>query len=211
MELLLTVKEYFLITGRGMLITPTLDYAKDRLFIPFSAQVTIQSPDNEAITLTAEFFREHDHIAGGGYIFPVLFPEGTKELVPVGSQVFVSKELFQYLRGELHTDTDSIRWLEPWSAINNSKSGTIIERELYKEVSKGHVLYRQPMRAIGRRQDKDDFVFEFGLSSQLAVVHLTFASKPELPPFPTMHMYHDITEFIDMRMKPDHEAFKGNM
>ena len=103
MELLLTVDNHFLVKDRGLVITPDLDRPRSFLFIPFREQVVIQSPDRDAITLTAEFNvvlfvigREDDPR------IVIMFPEGSKELIPIGSQVFVTQELSQYLKGEYH-------------------------------------------------------------------------------------------------------------
>ena len=211
MELLLTVEDHFLIKGRGLVITPLLNYPENIPIRPFSDQVVIRPPNRDEIKLTVNFAIEQFVIDRGGgdanRHIVIMYPEGTKELIPVGTQVFVTQELLHYIKGELHTDTDSIIWLEPWSPINDSKTCVNIERQLYREIGKEHLLFKKPMRVIGRSQEKDEFLFEYGLSTQLAVVHLTFRSKPENPPFPTTDMYKDIIEFIEKRMKPDHEAF----
>jgi hypothetical protein len=217
MELLLTVDQHFLIKGRGLTVLPLIDYPTDFLYKPFLDQVVVRPPEKDEITFTAKFNLEHHtgHYPNGeiwdaDYIVLQL-PEGTKELVPVGTQVFVTQELLHYIKGEIHTDTHSISWLEPWSEIEDPKICWDIERELYREIGKGHSLFMQPMRAIGRSQDKDNFLFEFGLSSRLAVVHLTYSWISKRPPYPITYLYNDITEFVEKRMKPDHDAFTGTM
>jgi hypothetical protein len=210
MQLLLTVDNHYLLKGQGLIITPLLDHPENITIRPFSDQVVIRPPHTNEIKLTAEFMIDQFVTDRGGGVarrVVIMFPHGTKELIPVGTQILVTQELLHYIKGELHIDTDSIVWLEPWSPINDSKTRMNVERELYKEIRQGHLLYRQPMRAIGRSQEKNIFLFEYGLSLKLAVVQLTFRRFLTVPLLPTTDIYRDLIEFIDKRMKPDHEAY----
>jgi hypothetical protein len=103
---LLIVEDHFLITGRGLVLTPLLDLPPDdRRFIPFTDEVLIRRPDGSEQRFPAHFWLEHFYRRGGksGYNIPVVLPTGTKETVPIGSRVFVSEQAHSRLRGEVRS------------------------------------------------------------------------------------------------------------
>lgn len=62
-----------------------------------------------------------------------------------------------------------------WFEVSE-KEGTGFEAELKKEVCALHPLHGQQARCIGRRKDRDDYLFLFPASSRpVAVVHLTWS------------------------------------
>ena len=62
-------------------------------------------------------------------------------------------------------------WLEV-----SDKEAAGFEAELKKEVCALHPLHEQQARCIGRRKDRDDFLFLFpGSARPVAVVHLTWS------------------------------------
>ena len=100
-----------------------------------------------------------------------------------------------------------IEWLEPWDSLCTEPSS--FEEELYKEIGEGHILYGKNVSAMGRRYDKDDFLFLIDDSDfSFAVVHLTFSRKRENNPnFPTTKVFKNLDDWTENCMMPDHEEF----
>ncbi len=68
--------------------------------------------------------------------------------------------------------------LDPWYALTNDGSGLVAE--LNRELSKHSEIYGLKAKAIARRDDCDDVLFEIeGRQEKLAVVHLTWSGKTE--------------------------------
>lgn len=99
--------------------------------------------------------------------------------------------------------------LVPWHPIEDRSSVESLVRELYLELSARHVLFGLRARAIARRQDCDDVLFELlDGSGRLAVVHLTWALHPEPDPrWPQTEIYGDWSQFEHDRMRPDAEEW----
>ena len=106
-------------------------------------------------------------------------------------------------------EIDEIKWLEPWSAVVDDGMRAMLESELAKEVGRGHLLFQRPTRALARRYDQDDVLYAVGSPAQLAVVHLSYAAKPDQPPWPSTTLFDNLTAFIEGRMKPDHDEYAG--
>jgi hypothetical protein len=102
---------------------------------------------------------------------------------------------------------DGFAYRPPWRAAD-----TPLEEQLRREVPRGHVLYGLSARAVARRQDNDDVLFElFGadLLAGFALVHLDWRSRPgrftEWPhtvPFPTFD------DWVRGCMNPDAEEWE---
>jgi hypothetical protein len=107
------------------------------------------------------------------------------------------------------TETTKVEWLEPWSAVIDDKMRATLEAELIAEVAQGHTLFQRPARAIARRDDQDDVLYAVGTPSELAVVHLSYAARPDRPPLPTTAIFESMAAFIQDRMKLDHDEFAG--
>jgi len=84
----------------------------------------------------------------------------------------------------------------PWMAVFEGDAASL-EQELAREVGPGHRLAGRTVRAIARRADQDDVLFELLDSGECAVVHLTWGARPEQPPFPSTRTY------------PSMEAWRG--
>lgn len=84
-----------------------------------------------------------------------------------------------------------------WSEIKNSK-GTF-EKELDKEINKGHILYGIKVREIAHREDCDDVLFLLmDGTNRYAVVHLTWArSVEDNSSFPRTKIYDSIIDLIN--------------
>ena len=103
MELLLTVEDHFLIKGRGLVVLPWLDYPENRRFKSFSDEVVIRRPDETEERCLGYFLNMHLNFGSRGSktVISLQFPEGTKETVPIGSQIFASEGIWQKLQGEV--------------------------------------------------------------------------------------------------------------
>ena len=103
-----------------------------------------------------------------------------------------------------------MEWLEPWWPTDGkgAEFQQIFERQLKLELSSGHELYGVPVKLIGRHGGCDDALFEFlDDSGQVAVVHLTWARRPETPPWPATAIYGSLEEWAEQRMKPEYEEW----
>lgn len=76
---------------------------------------------------------------------------------------------------------ESFAFPEHWMAV--TQSATSLETELRKEMIEGHPLFSLPIRAIAKRRDSDDVLFEVDSPNfRFAKVHLTFLGLPEKKP-----------------------------
>jgi hypothetical protein len=101
-------------------------------------------------------------------------------------------------------------WLHPWQSVDDWTPGQRkqTETQLNVEVGSMHPLYKTPVRLIGVRCDCDDTLFQLNDGTgRFAVVHLTFRPSQEPMPWPETQLYVSIEDFIDARMRPDHEEF----
>jgi hypothetical protein len=105
------------------------------------------------------------------------------------------------------TDVGQVAWLEPWSPLVDSRHAAKLERELTKEVARGHVLFGRVARALAVRGDQDEVLFEVANPVQFAVVHLSWVAGSDRSPWPRTTLFQTIAEFVDTRMTPDHEEF----
>lgn len=99
----------------------------------------------------------------------------------------------------------SVQWLEPWYPVDIRSE--FFELELYKEVAACHALYGKKVKAVARRCDRDDFLFELeGCPYKYALVHLTW-NKETTPQYPHTVLYRDIEEWIHQRMEKDYQEY----
>jgi len=99
-------------------------------------------------------------------------------------------------------ELQNLTWLEPWHPVAAG-----LEAELEREVGEGHPLFGREAVAVGRRFDCDDVLFYLpGGGPPLAVVHLTWAGRREKSPeFPQTEFYGSVNDWVERRMRPDHE------
>ena len=95
-------------------------------------------------------------------------------------------------------DIETMTWLVPWHPIAGGCPDDSTAKELYSELCKNHVLFGLKARPIARRQDCDDVLFELlDDSGRFAVVHLTYAQRPETDPrWPETVIYTDWAQFV---------------
>jgi hypothetical protein len=98
--------------------------------------------------------------------------------------------------------------LEPWVALD-AVAAAASEAELMREASPGHAAHRMSVKAVARRLDCDDVLFLVDAkTTACAVVHLTWSRRPKNDPkWPTLARYSSIEEWVEKRMKPDHEDY----
>jgi hypothetical protein len=73
-----------------------------------------------------------------------------------------------------------LQLVAPWEPIDPAMAAKY-EDEYATEIAKGHPLYGVPVRAVGRRNDCDDVLFELLRHlCDYAVVHLTWSGQEEL-------------------------------
>ena len=83
-----------------------------------------------------------------------------------------------------------LEFTTPWERVED---GARLEAELAKEVSKLHPLHGKNMRAVAKRIDRDDVIFAG--PDCIALVHLTWKSKPESDPrWPSTYLFESIEE-----------------
>ncbi len=101
---------------------------------------------------------------------------------------------------------DEIVYLEPWESIDENSH--VFEQELQKELQKSHILFGEHLRAIGRRVDNDDYLFEIIETKKLAVVHLTWNGKnEETSLYPLTEIYNHWTDVFEKRILQDNKDF----
>jgi|SRR3954468_9776453 hypothetical protein len=100
-------------------------------------------------------------------------------------------------------------FLIPWHDVGTSASQ--LELELQSEVGLGHPLKNKPMRAIATREDCDDVLFVGSDDPTLvAVVHLTYANRPEPDPrWPNTTFFTSLQDWFEREMRADHDDFNG--
>jgi hypothetical protein len=97
-----------------------------------------------------------------------------------------------------------LRWVAPWQQVEPPAHADASLAKLLRELSPGHPLAGLPLRAIGRRPDRDDVLFavEDG-TGRVASVHLTWRAAPESLPCPVASLYDDISAWASAARQTD--------
>ena len=100
-----------------------------------------------------------------------------------------------------------MEFLEPWMPAGPNAHR--FEEELAAELGAGHPLKGRAMKAIAKRQDCDDVLFVSTDDPKVvAVVHLTYANRPESDPrWPQTTMFASIEDWMERGMQQDHDDF----
>jgi hypothetical protein len=101
-------------------------------------------------------------------------------------------------------DFKDFPWIAPWQPIS-SRGREAYEHELRLELSLSHPLFEVRATAIARTSHGDDVLFLLhDHGAQLAVVHLTFQSRPEPEAkWPSVVFYRDLDHWIMRGMLRD--------
>ena len=101
---------------------------------------------------------------------------------------------------------DEFTYSEPWFGVTDLREREAIERELRRELPRGHVLFDCIVHVVARRRDCDDVAVRMSGSEQIAVVHLTWSHEPpEQLPSPETDVYLNLQAF-QVRMEADREG-----
>jgi hypothetical protein len=102
---------------------------------------------------------------------------------------------------------ESFQYLEPWVSVSDEVDH--LESELRREISPEHPLFKFKTRALARRVDCDDILFEIeSHESPFAVVHLTFSGSRENDShWPYTKFFQSFQEWIDSCMMLDHQDY----
>lgn len=94
-------------------------------------------------------------------------------------------------------------FLIPWERIEISTAEGL-EKELKLEMNNGHLLFGEKVRAIAKRIDCDDVLFELVEQGKFAVVHLTWTMKKEdSAAFPYTEIFENWTDLHQNRIVRD--------
>lgn len=98
------------------------------------------------------------------------------------------------------------QFLRPWVPIAPEFASTF-EAQLVSELRPDSPLFGVPCRAIAKRIDRDDVLFEVNLpDAQYAHVDLLWAPPPDdLPGAPLVVLFRDWEDFCSREMGPEHE------
>ncbi len=95
--------------------------------------------------------------------------------------------------------------LEPWVAVGSVEQH--LEAQLARELHAEHVLAGRVVRAVARRGDNDDVLFEVE-GKGYAVVHLTWArQRVNDARLPRTRFFASLDEWVEHGMTPDHEDY----
>jgi hypothetical protein len=102
---------------------------------------------------------------------------------------------------------DPFAFMQPWEPVRDD--GHNLDQELRKEIVSGHPLYARLVRAVARRTDCNDVLFETDSAEyRYSVVHLTWTGELEQNPiYPYTQFYPAWEEWVESRMKPDNAGF----
>ena len=88
-------------------------------------------------------------------------------------------------------DLSNVEWPSTWSACDNR----VLEDELKREVASDHSIYGEEIQVVAQRGDRDDVLYYLTSKNAFALVHLTWSSKTENPPWPSTKIYQTFNEF----------------
>lgn len=106
---------------------------------------------------------------------------------------------------------NAVQWEEFGMAQENIEG---LEKQFYKEVGEGHVLYGIAAKAIARAGGSDDVLFELldaeeTGTNRVAEVHLTWRlSGPDTPPWPQTILYDSLQSWVDEMTELNTEVAK---
>src|ERR1700744_4248299 len=98
---------------------------------------------------------------------------------------------------------------EPWRALEHERAEAM-DMQLQLELAPDHLLYGAEVKAVAKRIDKDDVLFELnGVGNLLAQVHLTWSKKPVTNPFPATKLFPGWDEWVREKLVPDCKKYAG--
>jgi hypothetical protein len=82
-----------------------------------------------------------------------------------------------------------------WFPVDD-ESAARLEAELRRELPSGHVLHKRLVRAVARRQDRDDVLFRSSEDEAVYCVHLTWSVERD-PEWPGTEAYANMDDFLE--------------
>ncbi|HEY9844523.1 MAG: hypothetical protein ACAI44_31590 [Candidatus Sericytochromatia bacterium] len=76
----------------------------------------------------------------------------------------------------------------------HSEPGPALLTELKRELHPQHPLWQRPLKLLALRHDRDDILVAAG--TEVAVVHLTWSRRMEVPGFPSCSLYPDLQAWL---------------
>ena len=100
-----------------------------------------------------------------------------------------------------------LKFLEPWLEVTSE--ALQLRKELAAALGPRHPLRGRDMQAGARRQDCDDVLFiSVDEPRVVAVVHLSYANRPEMDPrWPGTIFFDSMEDWLERGMRADHEDF----
>ena len=100
--------------------------------------------------------------------------------------------------------------LTPWVPVDPYDS-VRFEGEYAVEIGRQHPLYGVPVKAIARRVDRDDALFQLLRHlCDYAVVHLTWSGQEEEnPAWPSCDLYTNTNDLMLECIRPTHEEYES--
>jgi hypothetical protein len=98
-------------------------------------------------------------------------------------------------------------WLVPWFRIDDESIRSALDKELERELNRGHPLWgSSPRKVLAKRNDQDDILVSFD-SGKIAEVHLTWTRKREQDGYPKTVIFSSLEDWRVRSMIPLHEEF----
>ena len=132
--------------------------------------------------------------------------EGNQRLDLFAFEIKHSDDVDKVQKGEIVklTPGNDLELLEPWESVDDLATG--LENELAKELHSDHNLFGKTVKAVAKRIDRDDVLFQLSEENKYAVVHLTWKGRQEdIAQYPTTKFYSHWTDLYEQRVLPDHK------
>jgi hypothetical protein len=113
----------------------------------------------------------------------------------------------EYSRYYRFVDNEELYFIEPWHSIEEGSKQ--LEQEVYNEFGENHLLHGSKLKAIARRYDQDDVLFQIlDDTKRYAVIHLTWSGSQEMDgKWPSTKIFSDIHEWVISGMINDSKLF----
>lgn len=89
---------------------------------------------------------------------------------------------------------------QPWwdlrrTAPREDEQREVLLAELHREIGPNHLLHGRTVSVVARSQDNDDILVVVD-DKTWAIVHLTWRSAPEVPPWPMTAVFGSLSDAI---------------
>jgi len=104
---------------------------------------------------------------------------------------------------DVHESDLSGEWPDGWWGIDEPEHRRLFAEELESELGEGHALNGVALEPIARADGVDDYLFQAD-DGRVAEVHLTFANRPERPPWPRHVIYPSLEAWLKAKQDEQH-------